>query len=159
NLSPASTSSFTAAFSLSFVADPGARNWPGGPDPAGGLACGNTPLSCSVTIAPGISGVGITFNQATVAGTWTARLTSLSAGLPTPSPSVATFNVPLAAPLIDSVKIINISSTGFTVSVAGSATSRDVTSSHFDFTAADGATLNGTSFDVDFGDAAQVQWF
>ena len=89
-----------------------------------------------------------------VAGIVTVTLTSLtgtlngqavSFTLPTPNPST-TILIPRLAPVITSVKIINVTATGFTVDIVASSTPRDLSTASLSFTAASGDQLNGTSY-------------
>jgi hypothetical protein len=66
--------------------------------------------------------------------------------VPTPAPSVA-ITVPRLAPIIvpGSVKITNVTASGFQVFLDASSTPRDLTSGNFVFTATSGSTLNGGS--------------
>jgi len=88
----------------------------------------------------------------TVAGTITVQLTSLTIAstgqavpLPTPAPS-QTITVPRLAPVIvpGSVKITNITSSGFQVVLDASSTPRDLSGANLVFTAASGTQLSGT---------------
>ena len=100
----------------------------------------------------------------TVAGTITVSLATLttSAGqsvLPA-NPVTTTIAVGRFAPTIvpGSVKIVNITSTGFSVFLDGTSTPRDLTSASLTFTAASGDQLNGTQFTVSLT-AAATAWF
>jgi streptogramin lyase len=119
------------------------------------------------TSAPVPSG-SVPVQQGSVAGTITATLTGLTANvngqnMPVPLPSsapVTTISVPRLAPSIvpGSVRIINVSSAGFTVDLHASSTPRDLTSATVTFMAASGTQLNGTSFDVPLT-ASGTAWF
>jgi hypothetical protein len=100
----------------------------------------------------------------TVAGIITVSLATLttSAGqsvLPA-NPVTTTITVGRFAPTIvpGSVKIVNITSTGFSVFLDGTSTPRDLTSASLTFTAASGDQLNGTQFTVSLT-AAATAWF
>jgi hypothetical protein len=99
-----------------------------------------------------------------VAGTIMVRLASLTTNgqsvLPANPPST-NITVPRLAPIIvpGSVKIINITSTGFSVFLDASSTPRDLTSASVTFTAASGDQLNGTQFTVSLTTAANTTWF
>jgi hypothetical protein len=68
--------------------------------------------------------------------------------------------VPRLVPVIvpGSVKITNITASGFQVFLDASSTPRDLTSANFTFTAASGTQLNGTSFTVSLTSTA-APWF
>ena len=115
---------YTATLSLSFKPDPSITNVPANYfDPAAGFPASGqgTALTQNITLTGGAAPPSVMFAEGTVAGTWTVTLTSLTTGgvsaLPTPSPSY-TVPVALAAPQITvgSVKIVNATSTGFSVS-------------------------------------------
>src|SRR5207248_11538788 len=102
----------------------------------------------------------------TVAGTITVQLASLtvagtgqSVPLPSTLPST-TITVPRLAPVIvpGSVKITNITSSGFQVFLDASSTPRDLTTANVTFTASGGTQLNGTQFTVSLAPAG-AQWF
>lgn len=92
----------------------------------------------------------------TVAGliTLTIRLTASGADItPTPAPTV-TIRVPRAAPTITGVTVARNGS-GFTVTVTGFSTTREVSQGNFVF---NGTNLQSSSFTVDVK-AAFTQWF
>jgi hypothetical protein len=106
-----------------------------------------------------------------VAGTITVKVTQLSQiingqsvtiALPSPAPSIA-ITVPILPPSVSSVKIINVTGSGFTVDVVASSTPRNLSAATFAFIAASGAQLNGTSFSISgSGNAlstAATTWF
>ena len=104
------------------------------------------------------------FGRGTVAGTWTATLTALSTGGTSAlvgAPPAQTVVIPLAAPVIDAnaVKIINVTSTGFSVELSGSVTSRAVSSASFMFTPVAGGQLSGSNVTLPFDGQDQTQWF
>ncbi|HLK62359.1 MAG TPA: Ig-like domain-containing protein [Bryobacteraceae bacterium] len=150
-------------FSLSF--SPNAANLPANytnPDVkfvGGSTVTGNInfpPNSTAAQLLPAVQ-VG------SVAGTITVKLQTLTANgvsvLPT-TQVVATITIARSAPVIvpGSVKITNITSTGFTVVLDGSSNTRDLTSATLTFTAASGATLNGASETVSLTTPANT-WF
>ncbi|MBZ5620376.1 MAG: Ig-like domain-containing protein [Acidobacteriia bacterium] len=101
----------------------------------------------------------------TVAGTITVRLATLTIAGTTQSalpanPTTTTITVPRLAPIIvpGSVKITNVTSSGFSVFLDASSTPRDLSSANLTFTAASGAQLNGTQFTVSLTSAAAA-WF
>ena len=113
--------------------------------------------------------VGIpAFQQGSIAGTITVTLTGVvnaqtgQAVTPFPSPApVATVTVARGAPVIEvnSVKISNVSGTGFQVIFNGSSNTRDLTRADLTFTAANGTQLTGSqTFQVDLS-AAGNGWF
>jgi putative Ig domain-containing protein len=164
----AATSALTGTLTLTFKPDPTVTNVPSNyVDPAGGFPAstqGSTQLTSNISIAAGQTSGSVVFGQGTVAGTWTVTLTALNSGgfsvLPSPAPSV-TVVVPVAAPVVNSgtAKIINPTSSGFTVQLNGYATARKVSSASFTFTPAAGAQLQGTSATVQFNGVDQSQWF
>jgi hypothetical protein len=102
-----------------------------------------------------------------VAGTIDVRLTSLvnsSTGQPVPLPSqapAATITVPRTAPVIvpGSVKIANVTASGFQVTFDAVSTPRDLARANITFSAAQGTQLTGTqSFAVAL-DTAAATWF
>jgi Rieske Fe-S protein len=163
----AAQSTYTGTLSASFQPDPSVTNVPANYiDPAGGfpVSAQSTALTQNFTMSPGATQSSIQFGLGTVAGTWTVILTSLSTGgepaLPTSPPS-CTVPVAAAAPSITagSVQIVNLTSSGFSVQLTGFATTRDVSSAAFVFTAAAGAQLQGTTVTVPFNGQDQSQWF
>ena len=118
----------------------------------------------STTPAPSIPPVQL----GSVAGDITATLGSLSiagGGPNLPFPSAAPkvrITLPALAPIIvpGSVRIVNVTSTGFQVFLDASSTTRDLVRGTFVFTAAAGKTMNGCSPNctVSFGTDA-AQWF
>jgi hypothetical protein len=160
-------STYTGTLSLRFTHDATVTNVPATYiDPAGGfpVSASSTSLSQNFTVNQGSTQAAIQFGVGTVAGTWTVTLTALStngvSALPSPNPS---FTVPVgpAAPSIvaGTVQILNPSSSGFSVQVTGFATTRDVASATFNFTAASGAKLQGTTVSVSFNGQDQSEWF
>jgi hypothetical protein len=163
----AAQSTYTGTLSASFQPDPSVTNVPVNYiDPAGGfpVSAQSTALTQNFTMSLGATQSSIQFGLGTVAGTWTVILTSLSTGgesaLPT-SPPRCTVPVAAAAPSITagSVQIVNLTSSGFSVQLTGFATTRDVSSAAFVFTAAAGAQLQGTTVTVPFDGQDQSQWF
>jgi hypothetical protein len=164
---PADTN-YTAGLQLSFKPDPGVTNVPSNyVDPAGGFPVSGqsgTQSTSRITINQGATNASIQFAEGTVAGTWTVTLTSLqdSRGvsfLPSPAPTVAVV-VPVAPPVVNgTARIVNAGATGFSVQLAGYATSRKVSSATFTFTATPGDQLQGTTATVQFNGADQSQWF
>jgi len=160
----AATATYNGTLTLSFKPDASVTNVPAGyVDPAGGFPIGGTTTSLTqnFTVNQGQTQATVQFGLGTVAGTWTATLTSLSGGVPTPVP---TFTVPVApaAAVITpgTVAIVNATSSGFTVQVSGYSTTRGVTSATFVFTPASGAQLTGTTtITVPFNGLDQSQWF
>jgi hypothetical protein len=152
-----------ATYSLSFT--PNAANLPanfnnlGLQFATGGTVTGNITIPPNSTAAVLLPAVQV----GTVAGTVTVKLQSLTANgvsvLPS-NPVVATIVVGRTAPVIvaGSVKITNITSTGFTVVLNGVSSTRELTSASLTFTAATGATLNGATETVSLTTAATT-WF
>jgi hypothetical protein len=102
-----------------------------------------------------------------VAGTITITLTALTETvngqtiafiLPAPNPT-ATIVIPRLAPAITAVKIINVTSTGFTVDIVASSTPRDLTSASVTFTAASGDQLTGVSYPTISVSSPAATWF
>ncbi len=96
----------------------------------------------------------------TVAGTITITTTALTdssgASITPPAPSTITINP--TAPVITKVVITNATSSGFTVSVTGYSTPRDMTSALFTFTPTTGTTLGATTATVQLG-TAFTNWY
>ena len=169
-LPQAAASTFTGTLTLTFTPDPGLTSLPAGyVDPAGGFPIGSqspTSFTFNFTIPQGATQPPTppAFGRGTVAGTWTATLTALSTGGTSAlvgSPPAQTVVIPLAAPVINAntVKIINVTSTGFAVELSGSVTSRAVSSASFMFTPAAGGQLSGSSVTLPFNGQDQTQWF
>jgi hypothetical protein len=156
----AATTNYTGTLTLSFKPDASVTNVPSTyMDPAGGFPGG---LTQNFSVTQGQTQGTVQFGQGTVAGTWTVTLTSLSpGGVPSPVPSF-TVQVAAAPPVITagSVKIVfNSANTGFTVTLSGFATTRDVTSANFVFSPAGSGQLTGASMTVPFNGLDQTQWF
>jgi hypothetical protein len=108
------------------------------------------------------------FQQGSVAGTITVSLTGVShadtgqAVTPFPSPApLATITIARSAPVIDanSVKIINVTGTGFQVTFNGTSNTRDLVRADLTFTAPGGTTLTGSqTFQSDLS-AGGNTWF
>lgn len=96
----------------------------------------------------------------TVAGTITITTTALAdssgASLTPPAPSTITINP--TAPVITKVAIANASSGGFTVSITGYSTPRDMTSALFTFTPTTGTNLGSNTVTVPLG-TAFTNWY
>lgn len=115
----------------------------------------NSSPTLPFTVDPGSTTVAIPnslrFSPGTVAGTVTVTMTSLSNSLgasvlPSPRPS-ATVVIDSIVPVTTSgsVKILNVTSSGFNVEVQGFTTTRDLTSATFVFTAGSGTQLDGST--------------
>ena len=165
NLSPAYPQQLVGTFTLSFT--PNASNLPANyvnPDVkfiTGGITSPNITFVANSTAPVPLPAIQL----GTVAGTVTVTLTSLtlsSTGQSVlPSQTVfATLTVPRSAPVIvpGSVKIINITSTGFSVFLDGTTTTRELVSASLTFTAATGAQLNGASETISLT-SASTAWF
>jgi hypothetical protein len=76
------------------------------------------------------------------------------------SPPFASITVPRLAPTITpgSLRITNVTTTGFIVEVAATSTPRDLASAIVNFTAAPGTQLTGTGFTVPLSETARA-WF
>ena len=143
--SPAPTD-LSGTLVLTFVAN--SSNTPANyVDPAMQFASGGT--SINFTILKGATTATFAFSPGTVAGTLTLTLTRLLAGidnvLPVPPPSKS-FTIAPAAPVItaNTVKIINGTSTGFTVEVIGFSSSREIKSATLTFTSTQSIDGGGT---------------
>jgi hypothetical protein len=154
----------TGTLTLSFEADSGDANTPSGYQDPNMVFVSTGTTTIPFTISQGSTTATLGNNgaiqQGTVAGTITVNMTSLLAGtenvLPQPAPTQSV-TVPLIAPVIaaGSVKIENLTSTGFDVELNAFSTSRDLQQATFVFTGASGSTLNGqTSFQVSYSTAA-----
>ena len=135
-------------------------------DPALQFASGGTTLTFAIpagatTATMPQSGA---IQQGTVAGDITVTLTRLTAGTADvlhQTPINNTVTVGRLAPLITvgSVRLINVTTTGFTVELVGYSTPRDLTSATFTFSAAAGAQIQGSaSFTVPVSDVS-TQWY
>jgi hypothetical protein len=153
-LSSAATTDLTVTLALTFT--PNASNL-GSSFTNQGLAFGGG-VTTKLVISKGATSASLPAANAiqvgSVAGTVTATITSITQvvggatqpmTLPSPAPST-TIVVPKIAPVITAVKIINVTSTGFTVDIVASSTPRDLSSVTFSFTAASGTQLTGTTF-------------
>jgi hypothetical protein len=162
-LSPAFPTALVATFALSFT--PNAASLP---TPftntalqfaSGGTTSPNITIPANSTAPVVLPAVQL----GSVAGTITVRLASLTSNgqsvLPANPPST-NITVPRLAPIIvpGSVKIINITSTGFSVFLDATSTPRDLTSASLTFTPAPGAQLNGSAETVSLTSAAAA-WF
>jgi hypothetical protein len=163
-LSPAYPLALTATFNLSFT--PNAANLPANyTNPDVKFIGGSTTVGPIAIPANSTAPILLPAIQlGTVAGTITVTLATLTTGtgqsvLPA-NPVIATITIRATAPTIvpGSVKIINITSTGFSVFLDGVSTTRDLTSASLTFTAASGDQLNGTQFTVSLT-AASTAWF
>jgi hypothetical protein len=163
-VSPAYPLALNATFTLSFT--PNAANLPANyinPDVkfiGGSTTAGPVSVPANSTAAVLLPAIQL----GTVAGTITVSLSILStsqgqSALPA-NPVIATITVGRFAPTIvpGSVKIINITATGFSVFLDGTSTPRDLTSASLTFTAAAGDQLNGTQFTISLT-AAAAAWF
>ncbi len=129
----------TATLTLTFAPTSGAD------DPAIQFSTGGRTAQITIPAGStaGITNVGV--QTGTVAGTITitAQLFAGTANVtPTPAPS-QTIQVTAGAPVITSVTAVR-TSTGFTVSVTGFASNRDVDSGTFQFSASAGSSLQTT---------------
>jgi hypothetical protein len=160
---PAATQ-MTGTLTLSFEADSSDANTPSGyQDPnMVFVSTGTTtmPFTIAANSKTATLGNNGAIQQGTVAGTITVTVTSLLAGtenvLPQPAPTQSV-TVPRLAPVIEagSVKIENLTSTGFDVELNAFSTSRDLQGATFVFTAASGSVLTGQlSFQVSYATAA-----
>jgi hypothetical protein len=166
-LSNPASQELTGTLTLSFTPNPNVTNVPQGySDPAMQFVAGGTTMN--FTIAANATTATLPQNgaiqQGTVAGEITVTLTQLSEGgvnvLPQPAPS-GSVAVPLLAPVIESgsVSITDLASTGFNVELTAYSTSRNLQGVTFNFQAASGTQLSGTtSFSVSLSSTAPG-WF
>ena len=167
SLSPAYPSDLNATFKLSFTPNaaglPANYTNPGVQFLSGGTTTGSITIPANSTAPVNLPAVQL----GTVAGTITITVASLTvagsgAGVPIPSPAPsATITVPKSAPVITagSVKLQNLTSTGFQVFLDAMSTPRDLGSASVTFTAASGTQLTGTqTFTVSLTGAAGT-WF
>jgi hypothetical protein len=152
-----------ATFSLTFV--PNANNLPTPFNYTAVQFAGGGTTSPNITIPPN-STAPVTLpavQLGSVAGTIAVRLATLTSNgqsvLPA-NPSSTNINVPRLAPAITagSVRIVNITSTGFSVTLQAVATPRDLTSATLTFSPASGAQLNGAQETVQLTTPATT-WF
>jgi hypothetical protein len=135
-------------------------------DPAMQFAAGGTTLDFTVpagAVSAALSQGGA-IQQGTVAGDITVALSRLEMNgasvLPQAPPS-RTVRVAALAPVItaDSVRLTDVTDTGFAVVLTGYSTPRDLTAAVLTFSAASGAQLaGGTTVSVPIGPAART-WF
>lgn len=131
-------------------------------DPGLQFSTGGTTLTFTVPAGASSATAGAV-QQGTVEGTITVTLTSLtSAGTNVLPASVSgTVAIPPLPPVITagSVKITNLSASGFDVVLTGYSVTRDVTTANFSFTAAAGTAFTGaTTFSVPVSSAFST-WF
>ncbi len=133
----------TATLTLVFTPDSGAD------DPAVQFSTGGRTAVIEIPAGVTTPVGGVALQTGTVAGTITISVRLSAAGqdiTPTPVPQQIT-RIPAAAPTISSVTAIRNAS-GFTVTVIGFATPRQVTQANFQFAAASGTTLQTASLAV-----------
>jgi hypothetical protein len=157
----------TATFTLSFV--PNAASLPANyVNPAVQFATGGTAVQVNIP-ANSTAPVALPAVQTgSVAGQINVTLTALrdsrsdqTVPLPTPAPAPAPIVVTRSAPTIvpGSVRITNVTATGFQVTFDAVANTRELTRANVTFTAAPGTQLTGTqTFEVALGTAAGT-WF
>jgi hypothetical protein len=134
-------------------------------DPAMQFAAGGTAVDFSIPAGAATASLpaGGALQQGTVAGDIVISISRLAANqnnVLTPSVSSQTVTVPRQAPVIagGSVRLANVTNSGFTVELTGYSTTRDLASATLAFTAANGASLQGAAVTVPLGPAA-VTWF
>jgi Putative Ig domain len=123
-----------------------------------GLQFGQGGATTTLTIPRGSTTSSLPVNNGiqvgSVAGTITVTITQLTQvvngqiqqlSLPNPRPSTSIV-VPKLAPVISSVRIINVTASSFTVAVVASSTPRDLATASLIFSPAPGAQLNATNF-------------
>jgi hypothetical protein len=168
SLPSAAAAAINGVLTLSFASN--APNLPEGYiDPAVRFASGGA-TTLAFTVPAGTSVASLPnsglFQQGTVAGTITATLTSLTAPggasvLPNPRPSV-TVTVGRVAPVLTpgSVRIVNVTASGFAVEVQGHSTTRELSEASFSFSPASGASLDGnTTITAPISAATVASWF
>jgi hypothetical protein len=158
-----------ATFALTFTPDASVKGLPSpftNPDlvfgSTGKATSGNVSIPANSTAGIPVDSTGVQLGS--IAGVVTVTLASLTdqrtgqvLPLPSPVPS-ATITIKPSAPVITSVKITNITSSGFQVVVDATTTTRDLTSISLTFTAASGDTLNGSQQTVSLT-SASTAWF
>ncbi len=118
------------------------------------------------TVPPGetqarFNGGSLMLQLGTVAGTIRLTLTEMRTGSSniTPSPALARdIVINRLAPVIREVRITNRTASGFTVEVAGFATSREITQAQFQFNGAPGQTLVAGQATIPLNQPAQI-WY
>jgi len=139
----------TATLTLSFAGN--AAGLPTGTYVDPGLLFSTGGTTASLTIKAGTNSATIPIQVGSVAGTITVTVTQLTQvfgsvivplTLQSANPNT-TITVNRVAPVITSVKIINVTSSGFTVDVVASSTPRDLTNASLTFTDRSGAALTG----------------
>ena len=153
-LGAAATSKLTGTLDLTFAPASGVAGLPS-VFVSKEIMFSNSSTTLPFTVDPGATTVAIPnslrFSQGTVAGTVIVTMTSLSNSLgasvlPSPRPS-ASVVIDSAVPVTTSgsVKILNVTSSGFSVEVQGFTTTRDLTNATFVFTAGSGTQLDGST--------------
>jgi len=147
-LSPASSAVYTGTFNISL--NPDESGLPSGYLGDAGFidSSGKKSTTATLSVPSGATSIPFpTLDPGTVAGNLTV---TLSVAGQTSASSTVTIE-PLA-PIIEpnSVQIIDVTSTGFSVEVVATSTPRDLSTATFSFTAASGSQISGTSsFSVD----------
>jgi hypothetical protein len=121
----------------------------GADDPSVQFSTGGRTAQETIAAGSTLALPALAIQTGTVAGTITVTAQLLAGGqdvTPTPPPST-TLTIAALAPVITSVSA-TATTGGFTVTVVGYATSRQVTQAVFQFTPASGETLSSTSFTV-----------
>ena len=163
-LSSPALADYTGTVVLSFTPAGNVSGWPANQTNAQVVFAGGT-NTANFTIAQGATTGTLPnngmFQQGTVAGTITATITSVNGNaLPASSQPTVTQAVRPVPPAITSgsVKIANVSATGFTVELDAYSTTRDLSSATFTFQAASGTMLNGSPQMVSLV-SASISWF
>lgn len=137
---------------IGFINGTGTYSCPSATNPNEVCSCPLTNPHCGMafTIPAGSTTVDAPFISGTTAGTITLNVTSLqSGGTPiTPLPTAATLVIPPAAPQIVSPVTATRTPTGFTVTVTGYCTARQITDANFQFLGANLATGSLSPSDV-----------
>ena len=143
----------TVTLTLTFTADSGPD------DPAVQFSSGGRTAQITVPAGSTTAATDVGVQTGTVAGniTITARLSAFSSDItPAPAP-VRTIRITPTAPVISSVTSAR-NPTGFTVTINGYASSRELTQATFQFGGAAGSTLQTTQLAVTV-DALFTQWY
>ena len=124
------------------------------------------PYTANFTITPSAASASVPVMIGTVAGTITITTTSFvnSHGIALPVPAPVVITVSATPPVIKKVTIGTVTSSGFSISVTGFSSTRDMTNAAFTFVAPTNATLTSsvitvpltTAFTTWYGSAAST---
>ena len=125
-------------------------------DPAVKFSTGGTTWTFTVPAGATASSQTVTLVQGTVAGDLVLTITRLVSGgasvLPSPAPT-RTYTIARMAPVItaNSVRMTNVTSSGFNIELSAYASTRDITSATYTFNPTSGSKLSGSTLGVNLG--------